>query len=192
MIRNVMQLLASMFHRLTGKADCVCVSVCVLYFLALGYCIAVGKFMLELKVIFPDEERGDILNQNHLHLLAELKRHNSKCSSQVKVLDMLSNSIHPFPDTCSVYRIVNYIPAATQGALHVRDGDHVPLASKLVKFLENVETVTILLPDSLEVLKYSRTLKILYCHIDDSMITGILNETINYYDILYLFGIFGS
>ncbi len=147
-----------------------------LYFLALGYCIAVGKFMLELKVIFPDEERGDILNQNHLHLLAELKRHNSKCSSQVKVLDMSSNSVCPFPD--SVYKIVNYIPAATQGALHVRDGDHVPLASKLAKFLENVETVTILLPDSLEVLKYSRTLKILYCYIDDSEIAGILNETI--------------
>ena len=150
-----------------------------LYFLALGYCIAVGKFMLELKVIFPDEERGDILNQNHLHLLAELKRHNSKCSSQVKVLDMSSNSIRPLPD--SVYKIVNYIPAATQGVLQVHNGDHMPLASKLSKFMENVETVSISLkklPDKLEVLKYSRTLKILYCHIDDSEIAGILNETI--------------
>ncbi len=150
-----------------------------LYFLALGYCIAVGKFMLELEYSFPDEESVDTFNQNRLHLLAGLKRHNSKCSSQVKVLD-IQWSVCPFPD--SLYEIIDYIPAATQGVLRVGDSQDMPLASKLSKFLGNVETVAIpSLPDSLEVLRYSRTLKILqliWC-LENSEITGsILNDRI--------------
>ena len=153
-----------------------------LYFLALGYCIAVGKFMLELKF----DKRIETLNP---HLMAGLERQNFNCSSQIKVLDILSTwGTLPLPD--SLYEIINYIPAATQGVLHVRNGDqtpiiwdgkYLPLASKLSKFLENVEMVTIpstKLRDSLEVLRYSRTLKILHCRIDNSEIPDILNDSI--------------
>ena len=75
-----------------------------LYFLALGYCIAVGKFMLKLEYSFSKQGMLEIFNQNHLHLLAGLKRHNSKCSSQVKVLDIQAR---PFPD--SLYEIIDFI-----------------------------------------------------------------------------------
>ncbi len=119
--------------------------------------------------------------QNYSHLLAELKRHNSKCSSQVKVLDIqqVIPTLHPFPD--NLYEIINYIPAATQGVLRVRNGIHMPLVSKLSKFLKNVETVTIpstILRDSLEILRYSRNLKTLHCRIDNSKIAGVLCDRI--------------
>ena len=139
-----------------------------LYFLALGYCIAVGKFMLELNYWFS-------ISENMRFLMAGLRRHKSKCSSQIKVLDMTCD-LYPFPD--SWYDIINHIPAATQGVLQVYSGQHMLLASKLSKFLENVEMVTISsLPILLEVLKYSRTLKKLHFHIIDLEITGILNDT---------------
>ena len=140
-----------------------------LYFLALGYCIAVGNFMLELNYWFS-------ISKNMRFLMAGLRRHKSNCSSQIKVLNVICD-MYPFPDSwCD---IINYIPAATQGVLQVYNGQHMPLASKLSKFLENVETVTISsLPILLEVLKYSRTLKTLHFHINDLEITGILNDTI--------------
>ncbi len=147
-----------------------------LYFLALGYCIAVGNLVLHLNTHYM--LNNYYCEQNYSHLLAELKRHNSKCSSQVKVLD-IEHITWPFPDI--LYDIFNYIPAATQGVLHVRNGIHMPLANKLSKFLENVETITIpstILPNSLEILRYSRNLKILHCHIHDSETTGILSDII--------------
>ncbi len=151
-----------------------------LYFLALGYCIAVGNVVLHFNMHIT----LDYCEQNYIHLLAELRRHNSKCSSQVKVLD-IQQITWPFPDTRpfpdNLYDIFNYIPAATQGVLHVRNGIHMPLASELSKFLENVETITIpstILPNSLEILRYSRNLKILHCHIHDSETTGILSDRI--------------
>ena len=70
-----------------------------LYFFALGYCIAVGKFMLEIKVRFANKME----DQNHLHFMAGLKR--DKCSSQIKFLDILWGK-HPFPD--SLYKLFNY------------------------------------------------------------------------------------
>ncbi len=151
-----------------------------LYFFALGYCIAVGKFRLELEYSFTTEKNVDIFNQNYLHLLAGLKKHNFVCSSQVQRLN-IQWSICPLPD--NLYKIFNYIPAATQGVLQVYNGQHMPLASKLSKFLENAETVictihSTTLRDSLEVLRYTRTLKVLLCRIDNSEIPAILNEII--------------
>ncbi len=151
-----------------------------LYFLALGYCIAVGNCVLHFNMHITQNS----CEQNYSHLLAELRRHNSKCSSQVKVLDIQQITwpfpdIRPFPD--NLYDIFNYIPAAKEGVLHVRNGIHMPLASELSKFLENVETITIpstILPNSLEILRYSRNLKTLHCRIDDSEITGVLCDRI--------------
>ncbi len=66
--------------------------------------------------------------------------------------------------------------------LQVDDGQHMPLASKLSKFLGNVETVTIpSLPYSLEELRYSRTLKIIHliwCVENSEKTGGILNDRI--------------
>ncbi len=193
-----------------------------LYFFALGYCIAVGKFVVEFDIIDPalltgqsEYDERDLSDwcsvvsnsvQNHRYLLAGLKGHNSKCSSQVKFLYIRWGTLCQFP--YSLYEILNYIPVATQGVLQVHivkqrvlcslpdnlykilnytpatqglqvgDDEYMPLAnSELSTFIENVETVTIpctILPDSLEVLRYARTLKILHCRIDHSEIPGIL------------------
>ncbi len=140
-----------------------------LYFLALGYCIAVGKFMLELSISNPRATSWDgtniYLQKNLHHLMDELKRHNSKCFSHVKFLDIVlcdSYSISPpFDILCE---IINYIPAATNVVLH-NDSDGMELTSKLSKFIVNAEkvTTTSYFLDTLEVLKDSSTLKILHC-----------------------------
>ena len=157
-----------------------------LYFFALGYCMAVGKFMLEIKIRFENDE----IDKNHLHFLAGLKRHNSEFSSQIKVLDILWGE-KPFPD--SLYELFNYVPHTTQGVLHFYNGGHNSLAErlsesvKLVKYvkyvklfntkpLTNTETsITSLIN---KVSNYFETLKTLHCHIDDSKIAGELNDTI--------------
>ncbi len=153
-----------------------------LYFLALGYCIAIGKFMLHFEIDTTSHYSEAFIvvksEQNQRHLLSGLKRYNSKCTSQVKVFDILWD-LCPFPD--SLYEIINYIPAASQGVLQVYDGEHMPLASKLSKFIVNADTVTIpstISPDSLEVLRYAKTVKTLYCPINDSEIPSILYDRI--------------
>ncbi|XP_064401302.1 uncharacterized protein LOC135347305 isoform X2 [Halichondria panicea] len=150
-----------------------------LYFLALGYCIAVGKFMLEIKVRFANKKLME--DQNHLHFMAGLKR--DKCSSQIKFLDILWGK-HPFPD--SLYKLFNYVPDAKQGVLRVYNAGCNPMASRFSQFLisqlniqhniENIPSSNSL--NSLKVINYFITLKILHCHIDDSNMPIIMNETI--------------
>ena len=144
-----------------------------LYFLALGYCIAVGKFMLELKISNPRVTSWNgtniYLQKNLRYLMDELKRHTSKCSSHVKFLDIVLHDHYysispPFDILCE---IINYIPAATNVVLH-NDSNGMELASKLSKFVVNAEkvTTTSYFLDTLEVFKDSRTLKILRCIIN--------------------------
>ncbi len=139
-----------------------------LYFFALGYCIAVGKFMLEIKVRFANETE----DRNHLHFLAGLKKDESKCSSQIQVLDIRWGK-YPFPD--SLYELFNYVPHATKGVLRVYNDDCNSMASRFSKFwAEN----NILEP--LKVKNYFATLKILHCHIDYSNMPSILNDTLKF------------
>ncbi len=141
-----------------------------LYFFALGYCIAVGKFMLEIKVRFATKME----DQNHLHFMAGLEKH--KCSSQIKVLDILWGK-YPFPD--SLYELFNYVPDATQGVLRVYNGGCNPMASRFSQFLENIKkSQNNIILDSKKTLHYFTTLKILHCHIDDSNMPIILNNPI--------------